>query len=237
MGLSHSPSIVTDGLVLCLDAANRRSYPGSGTSWLDLSGNNRHAAVDNSPGFMSSGGQSYFSTSTDDLIRIDHFDYNRQKFSVEAFFRIHTAHINWKTSIFSKWQTGAASNNEFVIGASNITGPSPLIFAIQDSSSTKIESITTSWNYSTAKWYSLTGTFNSGSMKVYVNGQLENSVTSTITEVKSYSSQKFGIAVFGDTYQYITTCYVATARLYSNKELSANEVQRNYLATKSRFGL
>ena len=36
MGLNHSPHIVTDGLVLCLDAANLRSYPGAGTTWTDL---------------------------------------------------------------------------------------------------------------------------------------------------------------------------------------------------------
>ena len=42
MGLSHSPSITTDGLVLCLDAANPRSYPGSGNTWLDLSGYNKN---------------------------------------------------------------------------------------------------------------------------------------------------------------------------------------------------
>ena len=43
MGLSHSPKIVTNGLVLCLDAANPKSYPGSGTAWTDLSGNARNA--------------------------------------------------------------------------------------------------------------------------------------------------------------------------------------------------
>ena len=36
MGLSHSPRIVTDGLVFCVDAANRRSYPRAGTVWTDL---------------------------------------------------------------------------------------------------------------------------------------------------------------------------------------------------------
>ena len=40
MSLNHSPSIVTDGLVLCLDAANKRSYPGTGTAWTDLKGVN-----------------------------------------------------------------------------------------------------------------------------------------------------------------------------------------------------
>ena len=39
MGLFHSPKIVTDGLVLGLDAANPKSYPGSGTTWNDISGN------------------------------------------------------------------------------------------------------------------------------------------------------------------------------------------------------
>jgi hypothetical protein len=40
MSLSHSPLIVRDGLVLCLDAANPRSYPKSGTTWSDLAGAN-----------------------------------------------------------------------------------------------------------------------------------------------------------------------------------------------------
>ena len=37
MGISYSPKIVTDGLVLCYDAANTRSYPGTGTTWTDIS--------------------------------------------------------------------------------------------------------------------------------------------------------------------------------------------------------
>ena len=52
MGLSHSPNIVTDGLVLCLDAANPRSYPGSGTSWLDLSGQGNNGTL-NGPTFSN----------------------------------------------------------------------------------------------------------------------------------------------------------------------------------------
>ena len=34
-----TPNIVTNGLILYLDAANRISYPGSGTTWADLSAN------------------------------------------------------------------------------------------------------------------------------------------------------------------------------------------------------
>ena len=41
MGISYNPSIVTDGLILCLDAANTRSYAGTGITWTDISGNNK----------------------------------------------------------------------------------------------------------------------------------------------------------------------------------------------------
>ena len=49
MGFYRGPKIVTDGLVLALDAANPKSYPGSGTTWYDLSGNGNHATLYNSP--------------------------------------------------------------------------------------------------------------------------------------------------------------------------------------------
>lgn len=51
MATLYSPRIVTDGLVLYLDAANPRSYPGSGTAWFDLSGNRFHMSLINSPTF------------------------------------------------------------------------------------------------------------------------------------------------------------------------------------------
>jgi hypothetical protein len=47
MGLLHSPLSPTDGLVLCLDSANRRSYPGSGNTWFDLSGNGNDGTLTN----------------------------------------------------------------------------------------------------------------------------------------------------------------------------------------------
>jgi hypothetical protein len=53
MGTNYNPQIVTSGLVLALDAANPKSYPGSGTSWNDLSGNGNHLTLYNSPTFAS----------------------------------------------------------------------------------------------------------------------------------------------------------------------------------------
>lgn len=55
MALGHGSKIVTDGLVLALDAANPRSYPGSGTTWFDLSGNNHHFSLINNPTYSFEG--------------------------------------------------------------------------------------------------------------------------------------------------------------------------------------
>ena len=58
MPVSYNPSIVVDGLVLCLDAANRRSYSGSGTTWTDLSGNGNNGTLVNGVGYVGTNGGS-----------------------------------------------------------------------------------------------------------------------------------------------------------------------------------
>jgi len=61
MSVKGGPDIVTDGLALHLDAGNSKSYPGSGTSWYDLSGNNKHFSWSSTPPHNSIG-VPYFST-------------------------------------------------------------------------------------------------------------------------------------------------------------------------------
>lgn len=53
MAINYGPKIVTDGLVLCLDAADTLSYPGSGTTWTDLSGRGNHHTITGSPTYNS----------------------------------------------------------------------------------------------------------------------------------------------------------------------------------------
>ena len=56
MALVHSPSIVKNGLVLCLDAGNSKSYPGSGSTWYDLSGNGNHGTFSGNIQYNSGNG-------------------------------------------------------------------------------------------------------------------------------------------------------------------------------------
>ena len=53
MAFGNGPRIVTNGLVLALDAADKNSYPGSGNTWFDVSGNNNHITLTNGPTFSN----------------------------------------------------------------------------------------------------------------------------------------------------------------------------------------
>ena len=68
MGLYYNPTIITDGLVLALDAANTKSYPGSGTTWFDISGNGNNGTLTNGPTFSSSNQGSIVFDGTDDIV-------------------------------------------------------------------------------------------------------------------------------------------------------------------------
>ena len=70
MGLSHSPKIVTNGLVLALDAANNKSYPGSGTTWSDLSNTGKNLTLTNGPTFSAANLGSIVFDGTNDYIDV-----------------------------------------------------------------------------------------------------------------------------------------------------------------------
>ena len=53
MALAHNPTIVTDSLLLCFDAGNKRSYPGTGTAWNNLIGQSITGTLTNGPTFTS----------------------------------------------------------------------------------------------------------------------------------------------------------------------------------------
>ena len=70
MAFIHSPKIITDGLVLALDAGNTKSYPGSGTVWTDLSGNNNTGTLTNGPTFNAANGGSIVFDGTNDYVTL-----------------------------------------------------------------------------------------------------------------------------------------------------------------------
>ena len=84
MGCSSGPDIIQDGLVLCVDASNSRSYPGTGTTWYDLSKNKYNGTLINEPYFVSDGPTSYFQFDGSNE-RVD-FDYLQPAYQTTTDF-------------------------------------------------------------------------------------------------------------------------------------------------------
>lgn len=94
MALQHSPSIVTSGLILCLDAANPRSYPGSGTVWTDMSGSGIIGTLTNGPTFSSSNLGSIVFDGVNDYVELNSNNIitGTTPFTFDCFYTISAAY-------------------------------------------------------------------------------------------------------------------------------------------------
>ena len=113
MGINYSPKIVTDGLVLCYDAANNRSYPGTGTTWTDISAGFSDSLVSrstadngtltNGPTFDTTNKGSIVFDGTNDRVAISlgslPTPQNSSNFTYEAVVKFDS--LGWRT-IFSQ---------------------------------------------------------------------------------------------------------------------------------------
>ena len=85
MSTYYSPKSITDGLVLCLDAANSKSYIGSGTSWNDISGNNNTGTLVNGPTYTSSFGGGIVFDGVDDRATLTPTNFGiTNRFTIEV---------------------------------------------------------------------------------------------------------------------------------------------------------
>lgn len=109
MATNYNPSIVTNGLQVYLDAANVKSYPGSGTSWLDLTGNGNHFTLVNSPTWSNANGGVFETNGTTSAITSS---YSTSKYTIMS-----------ATRIISGGRMLTALNNNWLLGHHGGSGP------------------------------------------------------------------------------------------------------------------
>jgi hypothetical protein len=234
-------SIVTDGLILNLDATNINSYPGSGTTWTDTSGYNNSGTLTNGPTFLRERGRgSIVFDGVDDRVSISDFNYGRSGCTIASWAKYNATTVGYKEGIVSKWQTGAGTVNEFILGSTKGiegTAPGNPYFYIFNTNDQAVAAIDNSTILAVGTWYYILGTFDGLNTRIYLNGQYKNiSTNSTSPTIKTVASQPIALASFGSSFQLNTNCSISLAQIY-NRALSAQEVQQNYNALKSRFGL
>jgi hypothetical protein len=235
--------IVTNGLVLALDASDGNSYASGSTTWNDLSGNNNHATATGSvlPSYNNTTGSVsnfYFNGSGNFVIPsniINGVSNFATEFSISTFFMY--AVTSSYTAIFEK-QTSFGTSiprldwGGFVGGVVYFTNYNSSSLSNSDSVSTIAISLFPI-PFKPNQWYQYTTTntsANSGTQNIYVNGILIKS--STFLAAFPDNTQTIGIG--GNSRKLIGN--ISSFQIY-NRALSASEVLQNYNAQKSRFGL
>jgi hypothetical protein len=235
MAYFHSPTIVTSGLVLCLDAANGESYPGSGTAWTDLSGNGNNGTLVNGPVFEGAGLGS---------ISFDGVDDRMNSLSGTFFTDPSTESITISIWMYipsdAVWSNG---NRGTIFGKGATAGSFGLVRSVTDNQvQFWIRGITSGngggiTSINRDEWVNIVGTWSNSISSIYKNGIFQNSSTLSIVGGLDTSLYYIGLAInfSGSTGNFFKGS-VSQLSIY-NRALSAAEILQNYNATKGRYGL
>jgi len=230
MGLYHSPSIVTDGLVLCLDAGNTKSYPGSGTTWADLSGNGNNGTLTNGPTYSSANGGS--------IVFDGNNDYVAPTGLTDSFLQ-----ANWTASFWVNFNTlntttfGSYDRTLLQHGSSNLRGGLHLC-----QRNTRIyfglytDDLEATTLLTTGGWYNVVFTLNNSTYakQIYLNGVLDNSHTGGGSYGGTGNNARIGGVVL--TFGLYFDGFMPLCNFY-NRVLTASEIQQNFNALRGRFGI
>ena len=223
MSLHHSPKIVTNGLVLCLDAANKKSYSGSGTIWRDLTQSANNFSLVNGTSFSNSNQGSFLLDGNDDVISISNpinIPNTESSSSADIWFNTYTT-SGTKQILF----VGKDGNSYQIEIRSNI-----LRMGVWGGGFLVSSNITPS----TFTWYNCTISTNGTTHNIYLNGQLINS-NSTATQTGNVTRIVIGSYLLnGGNEQF--NGLISNVKIY-NRVLSASEISQNYNSLKGRFNL
>jgi len=219
MGIIYNSKINTDKLVLCLDAGSRKSYPGSGTIWTDVSGQGNNATLTNGPTFDANNAGSIVFDGTNDVVNTSQTINFIDNITVQVWFKWNNVN-QLKPIIY----IGNSSTNGFGFfiqdttnsgGAGNRVG---ILFGgkFYNAINPSLALLTTSWTYLVI--------VRAGVTYLYQDSVL---VGSTASQPNSTSTYSIGGEPGGN---------IAQALVY-NRALSAAEIQQNFNLTRRRFGI
>lgn len=254
MGIAYNTSIVRSGLVMHLDAANSKSYPGTGTTWNDLSGNNENFTLYNSPTFSTNNlGELLFSGSADyaRTTSSNAIDALSSNGSIEVWFRTisNTLGITYARLISFSDLAGTGSDSTSAGGTNKDF--SNYVCLVKNASAETLgvwyknnpiafgpSTLVNTNNYFQAV-ISWTSNGSNMTFNFYLNGV--NTNTSTIVQ-SGYGSQGSTITIGQNCAGALTnplencSCAFSVVRLY-NRGLSQIEVSQNFEATRGRYGI
>lgn len=220
------PDIVTNGLILYFDAANKFSYSGTGTSWVDISGNGNTGTLLNGPTFNSENAGGLVFDGINEYVNLLFTNPKEETIIV------------WTKSNTSTWNnfgfiSSSRAQNGHIIHPNQ--GTTTVDFYILNSGGgyTQIGGVTPS-QIMTPNMYSIT-TNGSNSHKCYLNGVLRGTSTTSITRTSTPSIAGYVVAKDDYYSRYGNATFYLVMRY--NRELSSQEILQNYNSMKGRFGI
>lgn len=213
MAISYNPRIVTEGLVFCLDAGNGKSYPGSGTTWTDLTGRGNSGTLTNGPTYSSANGESIVFDGINDYVNVGTPSISVGKITVNAWAKINagSAYQHIVDSSSNSWHLAILNTNRpyFYNGSTWHTGAPAL---------------------TVGQWYMLTGV-QGATLDIYINGVLGQSIASNV----NVTTNNVNIGRWQSGSRPLNG-NIAQTQIY-NRALTAQEIQQNFNAIRSRFSI
>ena len=245
MGIAYNTSIITDGLVFSIDAANPRSYSGSGITVNGLV-SGIGGTLFNGVGFSSANNGSFFFDGTNDQISTANIDLSyTNKVTVNCWVKVlNYREVNGSSNIVFEFSSDFNSNigsfvAAFADGSGINSGLYPVILGIRSPgynyagySKTLVNDL--SWHH----WGCIFDTSLSGNENIlYIDGVLS---TSIITPLQSDNNANFGnYKLFignRDSSSIPANASISDLKVY-NRPLSAQEIRQNFNATRKRYGV
>ena len=225
MALSHSPRIITNGLVLCLDAANRKSYPTTGTTWTDLSGGVNNGTISgatynsaNGGSFSFNGSNNVVNSSTSIIDRAD-----GQEITVSCWIK--PSRTSGQYSVFCTNRSNDASIYNWIFYQHTNDGA----IAFHGDNQNKSSYVPT-----INVWINVTNTVTaSGASTLYVNGVSTYTVTGYTYGNGTPSRLGIGADPGG---QEPFQGNISQVSIY-NRALSAAEIKQNFNSLRGRYGI
>jgi hypothetical protein len=228
MGLSHSPQISLNGLVLCLDAGNSKSYPGSGTVWTDLSGNGNNGTLVNGVGYSGSNlGSLVFDGSN------DYADFFAPSLgtttTVEMWVNLGASYSGKMFFGWLLYDVWCGSGN---LGYNTANGD---VYGISSSTVSSL-GLVNNWKHYVFEMRSDVSYTNN---KIYINTisqTLSQQLSTENAGNRTFNSGNGRISGWRTDTLYPIPMNCSSFRVY-NRALSAAEITQNFNALRSRYGL
>lgn len=224
--------LVTDGLVLNLDAAKLQSYPGSGTIWYDLSGNGNNGTLTNGPTYTGVFKDAAFVfDGVDDYVSSNILTLTSFPFTINIFFKTSNTNSTFR-DLFST--ANSSTINEFI--NLQLDSNHRLALGVRTISSLNQNTVISSNSYNDGNWHMVTGIAQSyGNITLYINGSPVANSTSTNYSFPSLNNQTIG-ALRRTSNSNFFPGNIANTQIYS-RILNPFEVFQNFNALRGRYGI